>query len=77
MESRDTCLVSRHSFSYLGLGSVSTLVCLVLARVSSFHVSCLMTVLTASLSCMDKCLFCIETLVFLAESRSLGPFTHC
>ena len=56
--------VSRH-------GSVSTLVYLVLAlsRVSmSHHVSCLMTV---SLSGIAKCLFCIETLAFLTESRPL------
>ena len=41
-----SCLqtVSRHGCSCLGLGSVSTLVCLVLVRVSSFHVSsCLMS----------------------------------
>jgi len=52
MESADTCLncletVSIRGFTCLGLGSVSTLVCLVLAlsRVSmSRHVSCLMTV---------------------------------
>jgi len=47
--------VSRHDYlSCLGLVSVSTLVCLVLARVSSFHVSsCLMShdcVFTVSLS---------------------------
>jgi len=49
MKSRESrhvsCLetVSRHGFSCLGLGSVSTLVCLVVAQVLNFHVSsCLM-----------------------------------
>jgi len=63
--------------SCLGLGSVSSLVCLVLAsyRVSvSRHVSCLMTV---SLWGIAKCLFCVETLTFLAESRPLGLVTRC
>jgi len=32
-------------------------------------------VLTVSLSGIAKCLFCAETLAFLAESRPLGPFT--
>jgi len=77
MESQDTCLVSRRGFSCFVLGSVSTLVCLVLAHVSSFHVSsCLIShdwVLTVSLSGIAKCLFCSETLAFLAE----GPFTIC
>ena len=67
--------VSSHGFSYLELGSVSTLVCLVLARVSSFHVpSCLVShdcVLTVSLSGIAMCLFCAETLTFLAERRSI------
>ena len=73
--------VSRHGFLCLGLGSVLTLICLVLARVSSFHVSsCLMShdcVFIVSLSgiATGKCLFCAETLAFLAESRPLGPFT--
>jgi len=56
MESRDTCLVLRHVsrletwFSCLGLGSVSTLVCLVLDRRSSFYISsCLM-----SRDCVDS-----------------------
>jgi len=57
-ESRDTCLVSRHGFSCLSLGSVSTHVCLLLARVSCFHVSsCLTTrdcVLTESLLGIPK-----------------------
>ena len=51
--------------------------CLVLAPsvVSmSCHVSCLMTV---SLSGIVKCLFCAETLTFLAEGRPRGPFIHC
>ena len=73
--------VPRHGFSCLGLGSVSTLVCLVLARVSSIDVSsCLMShdcVLTASLSGIATCLFCAETLAFLAERTLLGPFTPC
>ena len=51
--------VSKHGFSCLGLGCVSTLVCLVLARVWSFHVSsCLMSrdcVLIVSLSAIAKC----------------------
>jgi len=34
-------------------------------------------VLTVSLSGIVKCLFCAETLGFLAESRSLGPLTRC
>ena len=67
--------VSRHGFSYLELGLVSTLACLVLARVSSFHVpSCLVShgcVLTLSLSGIAMCLFCDETLTFLAERRSI------
>jgi len=77
MGSGDTCLVSRHGFPCLGHGSVSTLVCLVLAlsQVSmSRHDSCLMSV---SLSGIAKCLFCIESLTFLAESRPLGTFTNC
>ena len=48
-----------------------------LGSVSSFHVSsCLMShnnVLTVSLSGIAKCLFCAETMAFLAE----GPFTFC
>jgi len=63
----------------LGLGSVSTLVYLVLARVSSFHVSsCLVSydcVLTVSLSGTAKCLLCAETQACLAESRPLGSIT--
>jgi len=72
---------SQDMFSCLGLGSVSTLVCLVLARVLSFHVSsCLMScdcVLSVSLSGIAKCLLCAETLAFLAERRPLGPSTDC
>jgi len=46
---------------------------LVLSRVSvSRHVSSLCVV-----SGIAKCLFCLETLLFLAESRSPGPFTPC
>jgi len=52
-----------------------------LGYVSSFHVSlCFMShdcVLTVSLSGTAKCLFCDETLAFLAESRPLGQFTRC
>jgi len=59
----------------LGLGSVSTLVCFVLARVSSFHI--LSYLMTVSLSGIAKCLFCVETLAFLAERRLLRPFTCC
>jgi len=59
------------------LGSISALV----RCVSSFHVSsCLMShdcVLTVSLSDIARCLFCVETLTFLAESRPLGPSTRC
>jgi len=75
-----SCLetISRHGFSCLGLGSAATLACFVSARVSSFHVSsCLVShdcVLTVSLSGIAKCLFCAETLAFLAESRPLGQF---
>jgi len=58
-----------------------TLVCLVLARVSSFSVSsCLISrdcVLTVSLSDIAKCLFCAEALAFLVEKRPLGPVTGC
>ena len=57
-----------------------TLVCLVLARVSSFSVSsCLISrdcVLTVSLSDIAKCLFCAEALAFLAESRPPGQFAR-
>ena len=82
VESPDTCRVSRHGFSCLGLGGlVSTLVCLVLAHVLSFCVSsCLILpdcILTMSLSGINKCLFCVETLAFLSESRPLDPFTVC
>jgi len=49
--------------------------------VSSLHVlSCLVShdcVLTVSLSGIAKCLFCVETLAFLAESRPVGPFPCC
>jgi len=52
--------VSRHGFSRLGLGCVSTLVCLVLARVSSFHVLPCVTfrdcILTVSHSGIVKCM---------------------
>jgi len=40
----------------------------------SCHVSCLMTL---SLSGIAKCLFCAETVAFLAESRPLGASTRC
>jgi len=50
-----------------------------LGSVLSFRVSsCLMShdcVLTVSLS--GKCLFCAETLAFLAESTPLAPLTRC
>ena len=52
---------------------MSCLVC-----VSSFHVSsCLMShhcVLTVCLSGVANCLFCVETLAFLAESRLLAVY---
>ena len=52
-----------------------------LGSVLSFHVSsCLVShdcVLTVSLSGIAKCLFCVETLSFLAQSRLLGPFARC
>jgi len=67
-ESRDTCLDSRRLetwFTCLGLGSVSTLVCRVLAVVRSCHVPCLMTVSPSGL-------FCVETLAFLPECRPLS-----
>ena len=75
----ETCLASRHGFSCLSLGSVSTLVvlsrlCLEFPCLVMSHVSCLMTV---SLSGIVKCLFCAETLTFLAEVRPQGPFIHC
>jgi len=68
-----SCLetVSRHGFSCLGLGSVSTLVYLDLA-VSSFHVSRVLTVCRALLSA-----YSVETLIFHAERKPLAPFTHC
>jgi len=63
--------VSRHGFSCLGLGSVSTLSCL--GSVSSFRVlSCLMShdcVLTVSLSVVANWLFCAETLPPLPSNR--------
>jgi len=34
-------------------------------------------VLTICLSSIAKCLFCVETLVFIAESRPPSPFTRC
>ena len=69
MECRDACLVSRHGFSCLALGSVSTLLVLALSQVPMTpRVSFLMTVLTVSLSRIANCLFCAETLAFLAES---------
>ena len=84
MKSRDiyaSCLETlslEREFSCAGLWSVSTLV---IGSVSSFHVSsCLIShdcVLTVSLSGIAKCLFCVETLTFLADSRPLGPFIHC
>jgi len=50
-----------------------------LGSVSSFEVlSCLMShehVLTVSLSCIVKCLFCTETLAFLAESWPLDHYS--
>jgi len=46
-----------------------------LGSVSSFHVSS--SLMTVSLSGIAKCLFCVETLAFLAESRPLGPLTCC
>jgi len=49
--------------------------------VSSFHVSSYLMsrdcVLTVYLSGTAKCLFRVETLIFLAESRPLGPFPCC
>jgi len=65
------CVVSTLSrdmvFSCLGHGSVS-----------SFHdSSCLMShhcVLTVCLSGVARCLFCVETLAFLAESRLLAVY---
>jgi len=51
------------------------------SHLSSFHVSsCLMSrdcVLTVSLSDIAKCLFCAETLAFLAERRPLDPLAPC
>jgi len=66
--------VSRRGFSCLGVGSVMSC----LDFVSSFHVSsCVMTVSwLVSVSGITKCLFCAETLAFLAESRPLGAFTR-
>ena len=52
-----------------------------LGSVSSFHVSsCLVPhncVLSVSLSGTGKCLLCDDELIFLAESRPLGPFPCC
>ena len=72
--SRDIVFMSR---SWLSLDTCMSC----LGSVSSFHVSsCLMShdcVLTVSLSDIAKCLFCVEILAFLAESRPLGPFPRC
>jgi len=79
-----SCLesISRRSFSCLALKWLSFDTCMsCLGSVSSFHVSSGLTshdcVLTVSLSGRAKCLFCAETLTFLAESWPLGPFTRC
>ena len=83
MESRKFVarVLSRDSFSCLSLGSVSTLVCLVLALYRVFHVSsCLVShdcVLTVSVSVIAKCLFCVDSLVFLVKRMPLGPFIRC
>lgn len=76
IESRDTCLVSRRGILCLGLGTC------VFHLGSCLEFPCLVIpvsrdcVLTMSLSGIAKCLFCAETLAFLAECRPLGPFTH-
>jgi len=73
----ETRLVLRLSQDIAFHGSISTFVLSCLGSVSSYNVSsCLMShdcVLTMSLSGIAKCLFCAETLAFLAE----GPFTLC
>jgi len=72
MEPRDeyvSCLKTSHGFS-----------CLVLGSVSSFHISHasrFMTVSTVSLSSKVKCLFCVKTLAFLAESRPRNRIARC
>jgi len=43
----------------------------------SCHISSHDCVLTVSLSGIDKCLFFVDALAFIAESRPLGPFTRC
>ena len=48
------------------LGSCLKFPCFIMSHVSGL-----------CLSGIAKCLFCVETLVFLAESRSLGPFSDC
>jgi len=59
--------------SWLSLDTLSSL-----GPESSVHVSVCLTfhdcVLTVSLSGTAKCLFCAETLTFLAERRRLGSF---
>ena len=67
--------VSRHG-SFMSRSSLSLYICMsCLVSVPSFHVSsCLVShdcVLTVSLSGIAMCLFCAETLTFLAERRSI------
>ena len=70
---------SRRGFSRVDLGSVlKPLVCLGLWF--SLEFPCLVTshdFSTVSLSGIAKCLFCVETLAFLAESRPPGQFAGC
>ena len=82
MESRDTCLVSRPSRDVFLMSRswlcLDTSMSRLGSCLSSFHVSsCLMSrdcVLTVSLTDIAKCLFCAETLAFLAQR---SPFTRC
>ena len=58
--------VSRHGFSWLSLDTCMSFLGSVSSSMSRF-VSCLMTLLGIA-----KCLLCVETLTFLAESRPLS-----
>ena len=79
MESQDTCLVSRHIFTCVCLGSVLTHSCLVLARVLYLHVSswlCLVTVLV----CLSSMRTSLVTHLMSCVSRQClksGTFSLC
>jgi len=79
-----SCLetVSRHGFSCLGFGLVSTLVRLVLQWLClEFPCPVMSHVSWLCLDCispgMANCLICVQTLAFLAESRPIGLLIRC